>query len=125
MRRSSSLRTPPGRSPASARGIVGLVENLTDLATTLDTEVLAPHREQLTRIISDLAPVVSEVANDRDTLIKAVEQLVVVTRRLPTAIHDGGVIGYAWLDDFNYGDVQLQTTTLGRALGALLLGPQP
>ena len=105
--------------------IVSLVGDLTKLASTLDAEVLAPHREQLTRIISDLTPVLSVVADDREKLIRTVEQLVVFTERLPSAIHDSGVVAYAWLDDFNYGDLQLQSTDFGRALGQLLLGAKP
>ena len=105
--------------------LVAAVEDLTDLAVTLDAEVLAPHRERLTRIIDDLAPVVSLVVDERDRLIRTVDQLVVVTERLPTAIHEGGVVAYAWLDHFSFDDVQLQTTDLGTALGELLLGARP
>ncbi|WP_436794712.1 MCE family protein [Actinospongicola halichondriae] len=105
--------------------VVTVVEDLTALAVTLDAEVLAPHRERLTRIIHDLAPVVSVVADERDRLIRTIEQLVVVTERIPTAIHEGGVVAYAWLDDFSFGDATLQTTELGRALGELLLGVTP
>lgn len=105
--------------------LVTLVQNLTELAATLDAKVLAPHRAQLTRIIADLAPVVGTITDDRDKLIRTIEQLVVVTQRLPTAIHDGGVVGYAWLDDFSYGGMTLQTTEFGRALGQLLTGHQP
>lgn len=105
--------------------IVTVVADLTALAVSLDEEVLAPHRERLTRIIDQLAPVASVVAEERDRLVTAIEQLVVVTERLPTAIHEGGVIGYAWLDEFAVGDEKLQITDLGTALGELLLGLQP
>jgi phospholipid/cholesterol/gamma-HCH transport system substrate-binding protein len=102
--------------------LVTVVEDLTDLAVTLDTEVLTPHRARLTSIIHDLQPVVALVAEKREQLIRTIEQLVIVTERLPTAIHEGGVIAYAWLDDFSYDDVQLQTTDFGTALRDLLLG---
>jgi virulence factor Mce-like protein len=102
--------------------LVAVVEDLTALAVTLDQEVLAPHRQRLTRIVHDLQPVVAVVAQERARLITVVEQLVTVTERLPTAIHEGGVVAYAWLDDFNFGDNQLQTTELGETLGELLLG---
>ncbi len=105
--------------------LVAVVDDVTSLAVTLDTEVLTPHRERLTRIIDDLAPVVSVVAGERERLIRTVEQLVVVTERLPTAIHEGGVIAYAWLDDFNFGETRFETTDLGTALGELLLGLTP
>ncbi len=105
--------------------LVAVVGDLTSLAVTLDAEVLAPHRDRLTRIIADLTPVVAVVADERDRLIRIIEQLVVVTDRLPTAIHEGGVVAYAWLDDFNFDGVQLQTADLGTALGELLLGVQP
>jgi len=103
--------------------LTAVIEDLTSLARTLDAEVLVPHRVRLTRIVEDLAPVVSVVAGERDRLIRTVEQLVIVTERLPTAIHEGGVTAYAWLDDFNVGDLQLQPTDLGTALGELLVGP--
>lgn len=105
--------------------MVTAVEDLTALAVTLDAEVLEPHRARLTRTIEDLTPVVSLVADERERLIRTVEQLVIVTERLPTAIQAGAVIGYAWLDDFNFDGVQLETTDLGAALGELLLGVQP
>lgn len=105
--------------------IVTVVDDLTALASSLDEEVLAPHRQRLTRIVSDLEPVVSVVAEERARLVRIVEQLVVVTERLPTAVHEGGVVAYAWLDDFNFGGAQLQTTEMGEALGELLLGGQP
>lgn len=102
--------------------IVAVVEDVTNLAVTLDAEVLAPHRARLTNIISDLRPVVALVADERERLVRTIEQLVVVTERLPTAIHEGAVVAYAWLDDFNVDGVQLQTTELGTALRDLLLG---
>lgn len=105
--------------------LVTVVGDLTALAVTLDAEVLTPHRARLTRIIGDLTPVVSVVADERDRLIRIIDQLVTVTERLPTAIHEGAVVAYAWLDDFNFDGVQLQTTDLGTALGDLLLGVQP
>ncbi|MCO8126260.1 MCE family protein [Acidimicrobiia bacterium EGI L10123] len=105
--------------------LVTVVGDLTALAVTLDAEVLAPHRERLTRIVGDLAPVASLVAGEREWLIRIIDQLVIVTERLPTAIHEGAVIAYAWLDDFNFDGVQLRTTDLGTALGELLLGVQP
>lgn len=105
--------------------IVTVVEDLTALATSLDEEVLAPHRQRLTRIVTDLQPVVSVVADERARLVRVVEQLVVVTDRLPVAVHEGGVVAYAWLDDFNFGDAQLQTSELGEQLGEILLGARP
>jgi virulence factor Mce-like protein len=110
-------------SLARQRGrLVAVVEDLTALAVTLDREVLVPHRQRLTRIVHDLRPVVSVVAQERARLVQVVEQLVAVTERLPTAIHEGGVVAYAWLDDFNFGDARLRTTDLGETLGDLLLG---
>lgn len=105
--------------------LVTAVDDLTALAVTLDAEVLAPHRDRLTRVIRDLTPVVSLVADERDRLVRIIDQLVTVTERLPTAIHEGAVVAYAWIDDFNFGGAQLQTTDLGAALGQLLLGVQP
>lgn len=105
--------------------LVTVVEDLTTLAVTLDAEVLTPHRARLTQIIADLAPVVSVVAEEREALIQTVSQLVTVTERLPTAVHEGGVTAYAWVDDLNFDGVQLQTTDLGTALRDLFFGPQP
>lgn len=102
--------------------LVSVVEDLTRLAVTLDAEVLAPHRARLTRIVADLVPVVSVLTDDRAQLIRTVDQLVTVTERFPTAIHEGGVIAYAWLDDFNIDGLQFQTTEFGTALRNLLLG---
>jgi phospholipid/cholesterol/gamma-HCH transport system substrate-binding protein len=103
--------------------LVAVVADLTDLAITLDAEVLVPHRARLTRIVQDLRPVVALVAGERERLVQTIEQLVVVTERLPTAINAGGITAFAWLDDFNFDGLQLQTTDLGTALRDVLLGP--
>lgn len=105
--------------------LLTVVEDLTSLAVTLDAEVLAPHRARLTRLIDDLVPVVAVVEKERGRLIRTVEQLVTVTERLPTAIHESGVIAYALLDEFTLGDQQFQSTDLATALDELLLGFRP
>lgn len=105
--------------------LVTVVEDLTSLAVALDAEVLGPHRARLTRILSDLRPVVELVEDERGRLIRTIDQLVVATERVPTAVHEGGVVAYAWLDDFSFGGTRLQTTELGRALRDLLLGGRP
>lgn len=102
--------------------LVAVVEDLTALAVTLDDDVLTPYRAQLTRIIQDLVPVGDVVVAERERLIRTVEQLVIVTERLPGAVHEGGVIAYAWLDHFAFGELELRTTTIGQALGDLLQG---
>lgn len=105
--------------------IVTTVEDLTNLARTLDDEVLAPHRQRLTAIIDDLQPFVAQVTDDRDRLIRIIDQLVVVTQRVPTAINHGNATAYAWVDEFHVGDLSLVTTVLGTTLRELLLGAAP
>lgn len=105
--------------------LVAVVEDLTALAVRLDAEVLAPHRERLTRILGDLRPVVAGIRGQRDRLVRTIDQLVVATERLPIAVDGGQIIAYAWLDDFNVGGVGLDSSDLGTSLRDLLLGGQP
>lgn len=68
--------------------MVATVEQLLVAAATLDEEVLRPHREQLDVILDRLTPVVGILADNRQTVIDALDALRRTNIDLPRAIDD-------------------------------------
>lgn len=89
-----------GTLAAQGDRVVVLVEELTGLAGTLDANVLAPHREQLDRILSRLAPIADVLVEDADTLIATLEALRKASPLIPRMIENHEALTYAIFDTF-------------------------
>lgn len=87
--------------------LVDTVDALTVLASTLDAEVLVPHRDRLSGIIRDLAPVTDELVAERERLRLILERVVIATERIPSAIFQEGLLGYGWVHNFFFGETHL------------------
>lgn len=99
---SSIERTAEATGTLAAQGdrVVVLLEELTRAAATLDSQVLAPHRAELDRILDQLAPVADVLAEDSDTLIALLESLRTAAPLLPRMIEDHEALTYGIFDTF-------------------------
>lgn len=95
-------RTAEATGSLAAQGdrMVVLLEELTRVAGTLDANVLAPHREELDRILDQLAPVAQVLAEDTDTFIALLEALRTASPLIPRMIEDHEALSYGIFDTF-------------------------
>jgi phospholipid/cholesterol/gamma-HCH transport system substrate-binding protein len=89
-----------GTLAAQGDRVVVLVEELTGLAGTLDANVLAPHREQLDRILQRLEPIAGVLVEDADTLIATLEALRTAAPLIPRMIENHEALTYGIFDTF-------------------------
>lgn len=103
--------------------LVEVVQDITTLASTLDAEVLDPHLDRLDRIVGNLAPVASALERERARLRTVLERVRVATERIPTGIHEGGALSYAWLHDYVIGGqlIDARPSSSSASLSELLL----
>ena len=95
-------RTAEATGSLAAQGdrMVVLLEELTRVAGTLDANVLAPHREELDRILDRLAPIADVLVEDVDTLIALLEALRTASPLIPRMIEDHEALTYGIFDTF-------------------------
>lgn len=95
-------RTAEATGTLAAQGdrMVVVLEELTRLAGTLDANVLAPHREELDRILDQLAPVAGVLADDSDTLIELLEALRNASPLIPRMVENHEALSYGIFDTF-------------------------
>lgn len=104
--------------------LVQTVAAVTDVASTIEVEVLAPHRAQIDQLLADVSPVVAAVNADVGTLIETLEALITFNENIPRATGGGVLLSYAIFDEYLLGDRSLQTTELGHLIHTLL-NPNP
>ena len=83
-----------GAITAQRDRIVDAVTQILELARTLDTEVLDPHRDRLEVILDRLVPVLDLVAEERQQVIAVLDALNRANVKLPAAIEDGTIFGH-------------------------------
>jgi phospholipid/cholesterol/gamma-HCH transport system substrate-binding protein len=95
-------RTAEATGSLAAQGdrMVVLLEELTRVAGSLDANVLAPHREELDRILRQLAPVAEVLVEDSDTLIELLESLRTASPLIPRMIENHEALSYGIFDTF-------------------------
>lgn len=89
-----------GTLAAQGDRVVTMVQELTELAGSLDANVLGPHREELDRILDQLAPVADVLVQDSDTIIALLEALRTASPLLPRMIDDHEALTYGIFDTF-------------------------
>lgn len=89
-----------GTLAAQGDRVVTMVEELTQLAATLDANVLHPHRDELDRILDQLAPVADVLVQDSDMLIAVLEALRTASPLLPRMIENHEALTYGIFDTF-------------------------
>lgn len=118
-----------GTLAAQGDRVVTMVEELTQLAGTLDANVLAPHRDELDRILDQLTPVASVLVDDSDTLIALLESLRKASPLLPRMIDNHEALTFGIFDTFyppgsdqpfHPGDPPVRGQSGGEAVRALL-----
>jgi phospholipid/cholesterol/gamma-HCH transport system substrate-binding protein len=75
---------------------VAAVEALVSLARATNETVLVPHTDRIVQLLSDLEPVLGDLAGRSDVLAGLVTDLLRFTRALPTAIHNGQILLLTW-----------------------------
>ena len=104
--------------------IVTAVGDLTELAQTLDDEVLTPHRERLDQLLADLVPVAGVLADETDRVLSLLEHTRIAGVLLPQATGSGELLSYAIFDEFVVLDENIDGGGLHDLL-QILMDPDP
>jgi phospholipid/cholesterol/gamma-HCH transport system substrate-binding protein len=75
---------------------VAAVEALVDLARATNDTVLVPHADRLRQLLAELNPLLGYLAGNSDVLADLVTDLDRFTGVLPSAVHNGQVLLFAW-----------------------------
>ena len=75
---------------------VEAVDALVALASATNEHVLVPHTERLRVLLSQVNPILGELASRTEVLADVVTDLLRFTEAFPTALHDGQVLLLAW-----------------------------
>jgi phospholipid/cholesterol/gamma-HCH transport system substrate-binding protein len=104
--------------------IIGTVQKLTQLAQAVNDHVLVPHSDQIRFLLSRVAPVLTTVAGDRNTLETLITNVAAVTTLLQKNVVSGDLLLYAWFSKTILpGGATLPPSATGTAAITALLRP--
>ncbi len=120
-----NLAEASGSLAVNRNKVVSTVRQLTRFAKGLNDQVLVPHGERLSKMISDLDPIVATLADNADTLEHVIDGLDVFQNKLHRTIVADMLTIFVWLSgvcDPSGGCTPLKTN-VGTAFD--LMGPIP